>query len=586
MLSETTGAEALQRRGSGQGRIRSPKLTRSTSNIGSMLNGRQQGWTSGGSPPTESSILNGFDHPEIKDYTHVNMVRSPSRDSNISPDDEAEDYMSQPLSPRPVRSQARPSLPPPGPTSEMLLLKRYPNGPHPIRNGPGRHSFLGPPRSTSAPPPEGKQIPPPLKSRVSVDALQLGLTAADVLPTILADLDADFTGNGDGEFSLANTLLRNATRGDLDVSLHLLDLSKRNLSDFIPPLQLNTMNLTHLYLDYNNLSTFPSDIITEMPRLLLLNLAHNQISIIPDEIGELSELRELVLSNNLITEVGEGLGKLRKLESLDLSSNDLTDLPFSLFTHMESLECIDVSHNGLRFLPPSLGLLGRTLKGLFLTDNPLEPTFARGIVMPLLNIDVDGAKAVLEGRLKDRAGECERMIKRVMSPLGGVRTRHSYGSFVSYLEDGEEREKEEEGRRRLPSFDSGVGMGKRPSLDDERVGEEREGELEYGGVFIFDSEWVYSFFIFFFLVCFSITIIIVGLSASSPYGSPSKHGTLRHPNRRVHQTRPSAVRRPSIQIPGASACIPAGRVRSRPERHPILPIATLHLYGRIVYPDT
>ncbi|KND03496.1 uncharacterized protein SPPG_08893 [Spizellomyces punctatus DAOM BR117] len=388
------------------------------------------------------------------EYSAINVVQSPAGNSQ-SPDEE--DYFSQPLSPKPIRgTAARHSQPGP----DMLLLKRYPNGPHPLRYPPMRPPFVPLPRSTSAPPPEGDDAKPPLRTRISADTIRLA--HGDVLPTILADLDTDSM--TDGEFGFLRLPI---LAGEFDITSYFLDLSRKELAGFPSTVQVNLANLTHLYLDRNRLIEFPTIIFNEMPKLLVLNLTGNQLERIPNDIANLCQLRELYLAENAIFDVGHGIGKLRKLEVLDLSRNRITNLPFSLFKHTESLECVDLSHNHLRFLPPSLGLLHRTLKGLFLMDNPLEPTFARGIVQTLLNVDVDAAKAVMEANTSDRAAEAERMLRRIYAMNAEKGDRLSYGSLLSNKstsqlgEEGDREGDDADTRKRLPSADSGVGWAKR-----------------------------------------------------------------------------------------------------------------------------
>ncbi|TPX70678.1 hypothetical protein SpCBS45565_g01668 [Spizellomyces sp. 'palustris'] len=388
------------------------------------------------------------------EYSTRNVVQSPAANSQY-PDEE--DYFSQPLSPRPVRgTAARHSQPGP----DMLLLKRYPNGPHPLRYPPMRPPFVPLPRSTSAPPPEGDDAKPPLRTRISADTIRLA--SVDVLPTILADLDTDSM--ADGEFGFLRLPI---LAGEFDITSYFLDLSRKELVGFPSTVQVNLANLTHLYLDRNRLIEFPTIVINEMPKLLVLNLTGNQLERIPNDIANLCQLRELYLAENAIFDVGHGIGKLRKLEVLDLSRNRITNLPFSLFKHTESLECVDLSHNHLRFLPPSLGLLHRTLKGLFLMDNPLEPTFARGIVQTLLNVDVDAAKAAMEANTADRAAEAERMLRRIYAMNTEKGNRLSYGSLFSNKstsmmgDDGDREGDDVDSRKRLPSADSGVGWAKR-----------------------------------------------------------------------------------------------------------------------------
>jgi hypothetical protein len=58
-----------------------------------------------------------------------------------------------------------------------------------------------------------------------------------------------------------------------------------------------------------------------------LYLWGNQLTEIPESIGNLTDLTELHLANNQLTELPESISKLTNLTVLDLSDNQLTELP-------------------------------------------------------------------------------------------------------------------------------------------------------------------------------------------------------------------------------------------------------------------
>ena len=91
-------------------------------------------------------------------------------------------------------------------------------------------------------------------------------------------------------------------------------------------------------------------------RVVLLYLSKRNITIIPDDISELSELKEISLSNNKIKVLPESFSLLSKLEFLSITSNQLTKLPDN-FNQLKALKCLSISGNKINALPPEFGKL-------------------------------------------------------------------------------------------------------------------------------------------------------------------------------------------------------------------------------------
>ncbi|MFZ5857183.1 MAG: COR domain-containing protein [Chloroflexota bacterium] len=96
-----------------------------------------------------------------------------------------------------------------------------------------------------------------------------------------------------------------------------------------------------------------------------------RITELPDNIGNLTNLKLLDLSFNKLHDLPESLINLTKLESLDLSRNEFTKLP-ELVGDLCSLRTLNVGFNKLIDLPPSLARLTE-LKIIGLETNPLNP---------------------------------------------------------------------------------------------------------------------------------------------------------------------------------------------------------------------
>ena len=90
---------------------------------------------------------------------------------------------------------------------------------------------------------------------------------------------------------------------------------------------------------------------------MCLNNSQTEISILPENFGDLSELDSLVIANQLITQLPESFENLVNLKYLSLSDNlQLTSLPESI-SNLQNLTRIDIEQSGLEILPENIGNL-------------------------------------------------------------------------------------------------------------------------------------------------------------------------------------------------------------------------------------
>ncbi len=137
-------------------------------------------------------------------------------------------------------------------------------------------------------------------------------------------------------------------------SVRKLDLSNNQLST-LPESIGNLTSLEKLILDYNSITTLPKSIgkLTSLEELWVRN---NQLSTLPKSIGKLTSLKKLSLHNNKLKTLPKSIGNLTSLEELYLDWNNLSTLPDSI-GDLSSLQTLSVVSNQLSPLPTLFGLL-------------------------------------------------------------------------------------------------------------------------------------------------------------------------------------------------------------------------------------
>src|SRR5437762_3528963 len=88
-----------------------------------------------------------------------------------------------------------------------------------------------------------------------------------------------------------------------------------------------------------------------------LDLSGEELSQLPEALGQLSQLQQLYLHSNQLTAVPEGLGQLSQLQVLRLDGNQLTAVP-ETFQRLTSLQDLYLHGNEALGLP--LEVLGPT----------------------------------------------------------------------------------------------------------------------------------------------------------------------------------------------------------------------------------
>ncbi|KAL0281479.1 UNVERIFIED_CONTAM: hypothetical protein PYX00_002456 [Menopon gallinae] len=162
----------------------------------------------------------------------------------------------------------------------------------------------------------------------------------------------------------------------LEVPCSMVDLSKNKLTEIPEKMWILARNLTDINLSHNQLSSLPDDIgkcmnleylslqlnqLTTLPsglskciRLRELNLSFNKFQEIPSCIYDLKALQLLLINDNKVTEINaEGMLQLTRLAHLDLSNNNLASVP-PLMGKMIQLRTFQLDGNGLRAPRPAI----------------------------------------------------------------------------------------------------------------------------------------------------------------------------------------------------------------------------------------
>ena len=128
-------------------------------------------------------------------------------------------------------------------------------------------------------------------------------------------------------------------------------------------------SITALNLDENNITELPDEIGQFKLLSELFSICDNQLLSLPASVGNLVLLQRLRLSGNKLTNLPDTVSALTNLELLTVDHNRLTDIPraYSTLTRLTELTFTD---NDVRKIHPEMGLIS-SITSLGLQDNPL-----------------------------------------------------------------------------------------------------------------------------------------------------------------------------------------------------------------------
>ena len=147
---------------------------------------------------------------------------------------------------------------------------------------------------------------------------------------------------------------------DLDF---LNDLNNNNLLNYSSPIEIGTQTwfdgrLTNFVAGYytsgvnTQISVIPES-ISNVNNLRTLYMEWNNISTLPSTFGELSELRNLYISNNQLESIIDNIGDLINLQILDLGYNYIETIPESITT-LDNLQYLWLFNNNISSLPQNI----------------------------------------------------------------------------------------------------------------------------------------------------------------------------------------------------------------------------------------
>ena len=169
-----------------------------------------------------------------------------------------------------------------------------------------------------------------------------------------------------------------------------LDLRSNQLTA-LPAEIKDLTNLRRLDLRSNQLTTLPAE-IKHLTKLTWLDLASNQLTALPAEIKDLSNLIWLYLEDNQLTALPAEIKYLTNLTSLNLRSNQLTALPAEI-KYLTNLRSLDLCKNPIPNLDAAFATYGMKQTDMHSERCKVETTLVNRLLEPVQDTPVQGRGA-------------------------------------------------------------------------------------------------------------------------------------------------------------------------------------------------
>ncbi|KAK4700749.1 hypothetical protein P7C70_g5496, partial [Phenoliferia sp. Uapishka_3] len=243
-------------------------------------------------------------------------------------------------------------------------------------------------------------VPPEIGQLVNLERLVLLANTINFLPPTLAALvhlkELDCRRNNISDLSAISGVSRlEVLRCEfnqasvLDANwahMRILTASNNSVTRFA--LSGTSSTLTSLNLSHAKLASLAVDMFEHLGSIENLVFDSNQIRVLPEGVGSLSNLVTLSITNNILDELPATIGKLQRLQSLYVNGNNLHDLPPQIWL-CGQLTVLNASSNLMKDFPdpPLTPITDSTIEEIDarkLSTTSKAPATATGRIAPPL----------------------------------------------------------------------------------------------------------------------------------------------------------------------------------------------------------
>ena len=171
--------------------------------------------------------------------------------------------------------------------------------------------------------------------------------------------------------------------------------------------------LVSLDISFNNISSLPNQ-IGDLRHLADFNCSCNQIEALPTSVGNLRRLKVLKANGNALTFLPKEIGNCINLQTLHLSENQLEFLPDTLVGCI-GLSIVKLQNNHLKQLPPNLAELKDTIEEFDATNNSylhMIPHDMRGNTAAIMwTLSIHNEKSIELSKLQRATKEMRQLLQ-------------------------------------------------------------------------------------------------------------------------------------------------------------------------------